>query len=110
MRSETPIFSTLRNRPALASVVRSYARTLPDLARDLRGHAAAKDLERVRKLAHQLKGSSGGYGFAEIMGTAAAIETSAVERDVATVDRLVQTLLELCERASAGAELESVPA
>jgi hypothetical protein len=58
----------------------------------------------------QLKGSSGGYGFAEIMGTAAAIETSALERDVATVDRLVQTLLELCERASAGAELENVPA
>lgn len=103
MAPDGPIYSSLRNRPALASVVREFAMALPDMAEELRRFATSGDLERVRKLAHRMKGSTGGYGFDEIMRAAGALETSAAAGDAAAVTAAVPAIRALCDRARAGA-------
>jgi HPt (histidine-containing phosphotransfer) domain-containing protein len=102
---DSPIFSTLRDRPAFAALVREYAAGLPALVADVVGRLDADDLNQARKLAHRLKGSAGGYGFPDIARLAAEVEASAGAGDRATAARAAQTLRTLCERARAGAHV-----
>ena len=104
MDSDDPLFSTLRTRPALAPLTREFALTLPDAAAELGHHLAAGKIELVRKLAHRLKGSAGGYGFPEIMQVATTLEASARAGDQAGCSESSRRLSALCERARIGAE------
>ena len=104
MVPDEPLFSTLRMRPALAPLTREFALALPEVAADLESSLAADQIEVVRKLAHRLKGSAGGYGFPEIMQVATALEASARAGDRAACAESSRKLARLCERARAGAE------
>ncbi len=57
-------------------------------------------LDPARRLAHRLKGSAGGFGFPDIMRTAAALEASARAGDAAGAAALVVELQALCDRAA----------
>ncbi len=98
-----PVYSTLRDRAALADLVREFAGVLPDLAAEIARQADRGALDEVRRLAHQLKGSAGGYGYPSIMGAAALIEASAGAGDGAHVTILLRALRALCARARIGA-------
>ena len=61
------------------------------------------DWEELRRTAHQLKGSAGSYGFAQI--TPAAAELESALRDGEPQDRVEQLLdavIALCNRATSG--------
>jgi len=103
MGSDPPIYSTLRNRPAFAALVRDFAAALPGLAADLAQALGAEDLGTTRTLAHRLKGSAAGYGFPEIARVASEIEASAAAGKHASAAYGVAALGALCERARAGA-------
>ena len=106
MASEGPIYSTLRTRPTLAPLAREFAAALPALAAEIARHATSGKLELVRKLAHRLKGSAGGYGFPDIARTAADVEVAAGATDEARVAHGAEQLAALCDRALAGARAD----
>ena len=64
-------------------------------ARDARvgGLAAGGNLDEIRKLGHNMKGSGTAYGFSEITRLGAAIETAAKDANAAAAAGCAKSLL-----------------
>jgi len=98
-----PIYSSLGGDPNLAEIVDMFVEEMPDrIARllDLHQSAAWKGLRRV---AHQLKGAAGSYGFDSLSPCAARLEQAV--REEATEDQIrlaVGELVNLCRRVTRG--------
>ncbi len=60
------------------------------------------DIERLRTLAHQLKGAAGSYGFGPISPVAEALEKATEESSEAEIAQCVEDLVGICQRARAG--------
>lgn len=58
----------------------------------IRNHVEAEDYQPVRRLAHQMKGSGGGYGFDSITDIGAIMEQAAVKEDAEEILNLVLSL------------------
>lgn len=98
----SPIYSTLSDDPDMLELVEEFVEALHERVESLQGAAAEGDLENVRRLAHQLKGAAGGYGFDVIGQSAATLEASCKEaRQVQQVTNEMNQLIDFCRRASA---------
>lgn len=97
LSSTAPIHSTLSTDPDMAELVVEFVEGLQTRAQSLEAALAAEDVGELTRLAHQLKGASGGYGF-ELLGEAArSFEQSATEAAsagelAAELEELVRTL------------------
>lgn len=97
-----PIYSTLGTDQELREIVELFVEEMPDRASALLDRAEARDWEGLRRVAHQLKGAAGSYGFEPITAAAASVED--VVRDSHSEDeirRVVRELVALCGRARA---------
>ena len=56
------------------------------------------DYEKIRLLAHSMKGSGGGYGFVSITDIGKSIETAAVERNDEEIKNQVNELSSFLDR------------
>jgi HPt (histidine-containing phosphotransfer) domain-containing protein len=74
--------------PELDELVRLYLDRLPANARELAALLEAHDLEGIRRLAHQLRGCSAGFGFHEVGAAAGALEDG-LRHDQDPSDRLL---------------------
>jgi len=63
-----------------------------------RTQLAAGDFEALRIGGHSLKGSGGGYGFAELTRIGAAIEAAAKTRDTGAIESLLAAYAGYIER------------
>ena len=52
----------------------------------------AGDFDSIRRLAHRMKGSGGGYGFSDITVLGAAMEQAAISKDRGGVEEQAQNL------------------
>lgn len=96
----TPVYSSFGTDPDMLDLVQEFVVALPDRAAAIEAATAAQDLETVRRLAHQLKGASGGYGFEAIGQAAASLESSVkAAAAMSEVTGRVQELVSLCRRA-----------
>jgi len=78
--------------PQIAVLVpRFLANRVADVDK-IRAALADADFEAIRVAAHGMKGSGGGYGFAEISRLGAAMEEGARLRDAAAINALVASL------------------
>jgi len=97
-----PLVSSLSNDPDMLDLVEEFVQMLPERVHAIEDAIAANDLSTLMRLAHQLKGASGGYGFDTIGQAAATLEHSARAADsVAQLTSQVQELVNLCQRARA---------
>lgn len=95
-----PVVSELANDPDMEELVEMFVNELPGKAAAIQKALADQDLETLGKLAHQLKGSAGGYGFPSITDAANALEASArVDEDLVSLVAQAKELTSLCERA-----------
>ncbi len=56
-------------------LVGEFVDVLPERIEEIRQAASLSDWTTVTSLAHQLKGSGGGFGFSEVSTTAAVVES-----------------------------------
>ena len=99
-----PVVSELANDPDMAELVEMFVNELPDRTAAIQKALADQDLEALGRLAHQLKGSAGGYGFPSITDAAKALEAGArMDEDLVSLLSQVKKLVSLCERARPGA-------
>ena len=63
-----------------------------------RAHLAAGDFEALRVGGHSLKGSGGGYGFAQLTKIGAAIEIAAKAKDAAAIAPLLAEYADYMQR------------
>ncbi len=98
--NRSPILSSMTGDPDMVELIGGFVNHLKDRVRSLEVAYAANDLEGLARLAHQLKGSSGGFGFHTIGQMAAALEQSARNADSVTdVAEELEGLISMCRRA-----------
>ena len=74
------IVSELASDPDMVELVELFVQELPSRAAALETCLAQHDYEQLVRLAHQLKGAAGGYGFPTITEKAAVVEQQARDR------------------------------
>jgi HPt (histidine-containing phosphotransfer) domain-containing protein len=102
--------SEFASDPEMRDIVTLFIDDLPRRAESLRSALLAGDRARLRMLAHQLRGSAGGYGFPALGNAAANVEILILsgagdERIGGAVERLVHR----CRAAASSHRLESRP-
>lgn len=70
------IHSLLADDPDFRDLLEMFVAELPDRVASIQTALAASDSAALRRVAHQLKGACGGYGFPTLTNDAAAIEHS----------------------------------
>ena len=97
-RIET-IRSTRRNYPQLLDVIDEYIQRLPGEVAKLEQLMSDYDLQLLRRVVHQLKGSGGTYGFDLITDVAAKVETTMdATEDLASIAEKVNELIAVIRR------------
>ena len=102
------LYSDFADDPEMDELIAGFVGRLSATLEDIRAALEEEDLERLRRLAHQLKGAAGGYGFMPISGDAAAIEVAL--RDGVTPAELASAVEHLtctCSRVRHGEVQES---
>jgi signal transduction histidine kinase/DNA-binding response OmpR family regulator len=95
------VISELADDPDMGELIDRFVGGLPAQAQRLEDAQEAKDRETLRRVAHQLKGAAGGYGFPTLTTAAARLEQCAREGDA--VDQALADVCDLCRRARARA-------
>lgn len=99
-----PIVSELGKDPEMLELVEEFVRALPKKAADLYEMLRQGDLDTLTRLAHQLKGSAGGYGFPMITEAARQLEQCAKDAgDPGILEQRIREIADLCHRATATA-------
>lgn len=71
---EPAVYSSLGNDPNLGELVEMFVEEMPDRINTLTESFESGDKETLRRLAHQLKGALGSYGFDQLTPYAAKLE------------------------------------
>jgi HPt (histidine-containing phosphotransfer) domain-containing protein len=86
-KAPTPRYSSeFANDPEMKELIAGYVQRLPVEIATLRTMLENGEIESLRRVAHQLKGSGGGYGFSRLTELAAIVDRSIKEGD--TLDRV----------------------
>ena len=84
----------------MAEIIGDFVAALPERAAAVREAVAGGRREEVQRLAHQLKGAAGGYGFGPITEVAGELELAAQRgADVVAMGAVAGRLVALCGRA-----------
>jgi len=96
-------YSTMAADPDLAEIVELFVEEMPQRIRDLQNQFQNHDWDQLGRLAHQLKGAAGSYGFDQITPFAARLEKG-VRNGLphGEVQLAFEELLEACNRIRAG--------
>ncbi|MBX3372791.1 MAG: Hpt domain-containing protein [Phycisphaeraceae bacterium] len=96
-----PLYSTLAGDDEMADLISYFVAELSNRVEALQAAFTEGDEDRLRMLAHQIKGAAGGYGFPAITAVAGDLERvlQSDGRGMSEVDRQVRDLIDLCRRA-----------
>jgi HPt (histidine-containing phosphotransfer) domain-containing protein len=98
------IYSSLATEPGFADLVATYVNDMPSRLQQLEAQFQAGNWDELRRLAHQMKGAAGSYGFDTITQQAARLEAAAARRDsIADIELNLSELKQLCARMRTGA-------
>jgi HPt (histidine-containing phosphotransfer) domain-containing protein len=75
------ILSTMRDIPRMKQIIAEYVQGLPGEVAKLLESVNLRDLQPLRRVAHQLRGSGGGYGFEAISELAGKVEDAILSGD-----------------------------
>lgn len=94
----------LRADPEYQAARNDFVAGLRHMLGSFSGRLGSVEWDALRATAHRLKGSAGGYGFAELGAAAARIEAAIVEGRLSAVPRLIEALEREAEAVLQSAE------
>ncbi|MFQ5423250.1 MAG: response regulator [Phycisphaerae bacterium] len=100
MLRQEPLLSAYHTDPAMADIISAFVGELGAKLRAIEGAFTASDLPTLQRLARNLKGEAGGYGFNPITAAAEKVEAAIINK--APNDKVtdaVDELAHLCLRA-----------
>jgi HPt (histidine-containing phosphotransfer) domain-containing protein len=108
-QSRKPVFSEFANDPDMCELVETFADEMPEKISRFESAIADQKLDELRRLAHQLKGAAGGYGFGVVGEAAGRLEELLVSSPSVAgsdafldeVKRDLADLLDLCRSVRA---------
>lgn len=101
-----PIRSEFASEPEMKELVDLFLSELPQRTQSITDAYKEQKWDTIKRISHQLKGASAGYGFPTIGSAAANVEKLLIQgeiRDEESINRLtdsVKELLALCRRAA----------
>ncbi len=102
--ADAPLDSEFANDSDMVEIIEQFVAGLASRSDELLEAARKNEREAVRRLAHQLKGAAGGFGFPSITAAAALVEELARDPQQGSLDgEAVKQLTTLCRRARARA-------
>ena len=104
-----PLVSEYAQDPDIADLIPEFLAHLPVQLGEMREAMRHIDFDRLARVAHQLKGSGGGYGYPIITDVAKSVEAAAKAEDVEAATTAMAALADLCRRA-VGAAPQAQPA
>ena len=96
-----PLLSEYADDPEMAELIDEFRMALADLSDQLEEALGAIDFNVIYRIAHQLKGSAGGYGYPQISQVAGLLD-AACEATGALDDNIearTKELVSICRRA-----------
>ena len=108
--SEGPaaISSEFAADPDFVEIIDQFVSGLPERIESMQEALANGDLETLGRLAHQLKGSGGSYGYSALSDPAKALEDTAKARDHEASGLALAPLTDLCRAIIAGHNAETI--
>ena len=98
----TPLLSEFADDPKMGPLIVSFLNKLEPKVEQMSGYLIDNRLDELARLAHQLTGSGGGYGFPSISDAARHLETRATsDCKVEQIQQAVSELSSLCRQAIA---------
>ena len=98
-----PLYSSLGGDPDLGAIVETFVGEMPNRAAAMRDRLNTSDWEGLCRMAHQLKGAAGSYGFDPISSSAAELDKAIRENEPEEqIRNAVDVLVKICNRARAG--------
>jgi HPt (histidine-containing phosphotransfer) domain-containing protein len=99
-----PLYSEMGADPDFGEIVEMFVDEMPERIEALLAEMQSGNMDELQRLAHQIKGAAGGYGFDPITAPAARLEASVrdgePESDIQTA---LDELVGFCSRVRAGA-------
>lgn len=93
MREESPIVSEYANDPDMVELVEGFVARIPTRRTALWGAYESRNAVDLKRLAHQLKGAAGGFGFPILTQVAATLEAAIdVNGDITSVEPQLRQL------------------
>ena len=98
-----PILSEFASDTDMRELVEFFVDELGERVAAIRAAFESGDKDRLRTLAHQIKGAAGGYGFPAISNTAATLERMLLAEEAAfsNLSEQVEDLVSMLRRARA---------
>ncbi|MDY7010167.1 MAG: response regulator [Planctomycetota bacterium] len=94
--NEDIIRSCYDNDSDMIELIDKFVASLPDHIEEMRQALTNGFYEHLQRMAHQLKGTGGGYGYPMLTKTAKTLEDAAKTEDVETANITLNSLASLC--------------
>ena len=98
-----PMVSEFAGDPEMHELVEFFVSALPERIEAIRGALGEQRFRDLQRLAHQMKGAAGGYGFPAIGAAAGALEGTLKQHQEPPLEQVraeVDELVALCNRAT----------
>jgi HPt (histidine-containing phosphotransfer) domain-containing protein len=96
-------YSALSADPDFVDIVAMFVDEMPGRAREFQAQFACNNWDELARLAHQLKGAAGSYGFDPITPIAARLEKTIRNGEpLAAIRAALDDLVDACGRVRAG--------
>lgn len=96
-----PIRSEFANDAGMRELVEMFVQDMPQKIQALQEALASGELTSLRRLAHQMKGACGGYGFSTLGEEAGKLEAALdSSQDLEAVQARVNELVSMCSRVA----------
>jgi HPt (histidine-containing phosphotransfer) domain-containing protein len=100
--TEYYFYSSLGDDPDLAEIVELFVEEMPCRVSELQLRYGDADWAGLGRLAHQLKGSAGSYGFEQITPLASRLELACrAASDTRAITDALDDLISMCQRLRA---------
>jgi HPt (histidine-containing phosphotransfer) domain-containing protein len=100
-----PIQSDFEGDPQMRDLIDLFVSEMPSKASRLSDLFDGQQVDDLQRMAHQLKGAAGGYGFGSISEAAADLEqTLKAQDELESARSQVEQLIDLCQRTRSTSE------
>jgi HPt (histidine-containing phosphotransfer) domain-containing protein len=102
-RETIEIYSEFGGDAVMGELVQMFVDELPERVEMIESALSSGDMESLQRIAHQMKGAVGSYGFDQLTSYAAAVESSVGEPDGREqIHNTVQELIQVCGYVRSG--------